>query len=113
MVECLALLRLPVQSLVAWLGRGGVDLLVPATEVSPRRHDLVLLQVGHDGVTSLAGAIVAVALERRADASPQAPALDHRQPALLAQGVALVHEPPRAIADAIAALLCSFRLCMI
>ena len=62
-VEFHAVLRLAVQSLEAWLGRGGVNLLVPGTEAFPRRLDLVIRQVGHDGVASLEGTVVAVALE--------------------------------------------------
>ena len=61
-VEVHSILRLAVQSLAAWLGRGGVNLLVPGTEVFPRRLDLVVRQVGHDGVARLEGAVVAVAL---------------------------------------------------
>ena len=72
--------------------------------MAPDYLDLVLPQVRHDGVVSLEGATVTVALERRVDAPAQAPALDHQQPALLAQGGALVQKPPRVIADSPAAL---------
>ena len=44
-VECLALFRLSVQSLVAELGGDGIDLFVPGTEVFSRRLDLVVRRV--------------------------------------------------------------------
>ena len=85
-VECLALLHLLVQIIVAWVRRGRVDFLVPGTQMSPRRLDPLLPEVGHDGVISLEGAVVAVALERCLDRTTRATPLDYRHPALLAQG---------------------------
>ena len=76
--ECLAFLRLVVQSLVARLGSGRVNFFVPDTQMSPCRLDHLLPQLDHGSMASLEGVVVAMALEQRLDTATKATPLEHR-----------------------------------